>query len=80
MMNDSIQTIALRICDLREICGMTQEEVAAAAGIPLDMYREYEAGQRDFSFSHLFNQFNHMRIRIGIMYTLPETELTKFSG
>ena len=68
-MNDSIQTIALRICDLREICGMTQEEVAASAGIPLDMYQEYEAGQRDFSFSHLFNIASTLGVDISDLLT-----------
>lgn len=68
-MKDTIQTIAVRICDLREICGMTQEEVASASGIELDIYKEYEAGERDFSFSHLFNIASTLGVDISDLLT-----------
>ena len=68
-MNDTIQTIAVRICDLREICGMTQEEVASASGIEPDIYKEYEAGERDFSFSHLFNIATTLGVDISDLLT-----------
>ena len=45
----------MRICDLRDIAGLSQEQVAERAGVPLEEYIAYEAGTRDFSFSHLFN-------------------------
>ena len=35
---NQIQLIALRICDLREITGLTQEQVAEKSGVPLDDY------------------------------------------
>ena len=54
-MNENIKAIAIRICDLREIMGYTQQEVAERSGVPLEDYIAYEAGERDFSFSHLFN-------------------------
>lgn len=54
-MSDTIKTIAIRIQDLRDISGMTQEQVAHASGVPMADYVEYEKGERDFSFSHLFN-------------------------
>ncbi len=54
-MSDQIKAIAIRIQDLREIMGMTQEEVAEKSEIALHDYQEYEAGGKDFSFSHLFN-------------------------
>ncbi|HIS92878.1 MAG TPA: cupin domain-containing protein [Candidatus Ornithocaccomicrobium faecavium] len=54
-MSDPIQTVAMRICDLRDIAGLSQEQVAERAGVPLEEYIAYEAGTRDFSFSHLFN-------------------------
>lgn len=50
-----IQLIALRIRDLRDIAGLTAQEVAARAGIDAEEYIAYETGTRDFSFSHLFN-------------------------
>ena len=54
-MSDPIQTVAMRICDLRDIAGLSQEQVAERAGVPLEEYIAYEAGTCDFSFSHLFN-------------------------
>lgn len=68
-MKDSIQTIAVRITDLREIAGKTKEEVAGASGIDLDIYEEYEAGKRDFSFSHLFNIANTLGVDISDLLT-----------
>lgn len=54
-MGENIRLIARRICELRDIQGYTQEEVAEKSGVPLPDYVEYEKGERDFSFSHLFN-------------------------
>ena len=50
-----IQMMAMRIRDLRDIVGLSQEEAAQKANIPLEEYLAYESGTRDFSFSHLFN-------------------------
>ncbi|NLG23876.1 MAG: helix-turn-helix domain-containing protein [Clostridiales bacterium] len=47
--------MALRIRDLREISGLTPEQVAERAGVPIGDYQSYESGEDDFSFSHLFN-------------------------
>lgn len=52
---EQIRLIAMRIRDLRDIAGLSQEEVAQRAGIELSEYAAYETGSRDFSFSHLFN-------------------------
>lgn len=68
-MSDSIQTIAVRICDLREISGLTQLQVAEASGVPLEDYIEYEKGGRDFSFSHLFNIANALGVDISDLLT-----------
>ena len=38
-MSDPIQTVAMRICDLRDIAGLSQEQVAERAGVPLEEYR-----------------------------------------
>lgn len=54
-MTEQIKAIAFRIRDLRDICGLTQAQVAEASGVPMEEYIAYENGERDFSFSHLFN-------------------------
>ena len=52
---EQLRLIALRIRDLRDISGLSAQEVASRAGIDEDEYLAYETGERDFSFSHLFN-------------------------
>lgn len=42
-MSDPIQTVALRIVDLRDIAGLSQEEVAERAGVPFEEYVAYES-------------------------------------
>lgn len=69
MMNKNIRDIAIRICDLREIMGLTAEEVAERSGIPLADYTAYEAGETDFSFSHLFNIATTLGVDISDLLT-----------
>lgn len=52
---NQIQLIALRIRDLRDIMGMTPEEVAEKSEMPLEDYLAYETGEKDFTLSHLIN-------------------------
>lgn len=52
---DRMAAVALRMRDLREFLGLEPMEVAERAGMPAADYLAYEAGERDFSFSHLFN-------------------------
>ena len=52
---NQIQMIAMRIADLRDILGLSQEEVAERSQISLEDYQAYERGEKDFSFSNLFN-------------------------
>lgn len=66
---DQIGLIAMRIEDLRQISGLTQEEVAQQTGIALSDYQAYEAGQRDFSFSHLFNIAEALGVDISDLLT-----------
>lgn len=64
-----IQLIALRIRDLRDIAGLTQDEVARRTGIEPAEYRAYEEGSRDFSFSHLFNIAEALGVDISDLLT-----------
>ena len=66
---NQIQMIALRICDLREISGLTQEQVAEKSGVPLADYTAYETGEKDFSFSHLFNIAETLGVDISDLLT-----------
>ncbi|MGI6238417.1 MAG: helix-turn-helix domain-containing protein [Christensenellales bacterium] len=77
-MNNQIQIIAMRIRDLREIAGLTPEAVSAQAGIPTDEYRAYEAGEKDFSFSHLFNIASVLGVDISDLLTGESPKLTGY--
>ena len=68
-MSDKIQLIAMRMRDLREISGMSAEEVAEKSGVNADVYKEYESGSRDFSFSHLFNIAETLGVDISDLLT-----------
>ena len=46
--------VGTRIRALREICGVTPAEMAACTGVSEEMYREYEAGTRDFTFTFIY--------------------------
>ena len=66
---NQIQLIALRIADLRDISGMTAEEVAKKSGVPVEDYLAYETGEKDFSFSHLFNIAETLGVDISDLLT-----------
>lgn len=77
-MSDQIMAIAVRIQDLREIMGMTQDEVARKSDISLEDYRAYEAGERDFSFSHLFNIAATLGVDISDLLTGESPKLKSY--
>ena len=66
---DQIKMIAMRIADLREILGLSQEEVAARSQVPLEDYLQYEKGEKDFSFSNLFNIAETLGVDISDLLT-----------
>ncbi len=53
--------VAMRIREMREISGLTEEEMAIETEVTVDDYRRYEAGELDFPFTflhkcaHIFN-------------------------
>jgi len=66
---NQIQLIALRIRDLRDIMGLSEETVAERSGISLEDYKAYETGEKDFSFSHLFNIAETLGVDISDLLT-----------
>jgi len=68
-MSDQIKAVAFRIRDLREIMGMEQQEVAEKSGVPYAEYVAYEEGEKDFSFSHLFNIASTLGVDISDLLT-----------
>lgn len=66
---EQLKLIALRIKDLRDIAGLTPEQVAQKTGISLEEYKAYETGASDFSFSHLFNIAEALGVDISDLLT-----------
>ena len=54
-MTDQLKEMGMRMRDLREIMDYTALEVAERLGISEEEYLAYEAGEKDFSFSTMYN-------------------------
>jgi len=58
---EELLEVAMRIREMREISGLTVEEMAEETEVTVDDYRRYEAGEMDFPFTflhkcaHVFN-------------------------
>ncbi len=48
-----LREIAIRIREMREICGFTHAEMAEKTEVSLDDYYRYEAGEKDFPFTFI---------------------------
>lgn len=51
--SSTLLDVAMRIKEMREILGMSQEEMALKTDTSLDVYRQYEAGTEDFPFTFI---------------------------
>ena len=54
-MTDQLKEMGMRMADLRECMGYTSVEVAERLGISEEEYLAYEKGEKDFSFSTMYN-------------------------
>ena len=54
-MTDQLREIGVRLAALREISDMSAQETAARLGMDESEYLLYESGEKDFSFSFLYN-------------------------
>ncbi len=77
-MDCGIAEIAERIREMREILGISREEMADGTGLSLEDYIEYESGRRDFSFSLLFSIANRFGIDITELITGDVPKLSRF--
>lgn len=53
-MEEKLREVAQRIKTLREIAGLSEEEVAQKTDVTLDEYRQYESGKYDFNFTFIY--------------------------
>lgn len=54
-LKEQLKEMGMRLADLREIKGFSQEQMAENLKMPIDEYVAYENGERDFSFSFMYN-------------------------
>lgn len=76
---NEIKEIAQRISVLREIEEITLEEMARLTGKTAEEYKEYEAGEKDFSFSFLYTLANRFGVDITELLTGDNAKLRTFS-
>lgn len=74
-----LQEIAQRITALREIMEIPAEEMAQAAGVSVEEYRECEAGNTDFSFTFLYNCARRFGVDIVELLTGEKPRLSFYS-
>ena len=51
--NTKLHDVAVRIREMRDICGFTEAEMAEKTEVTLEEYRQYEAGMLDFPFTFI---------------------------
>ncbi len=51
--SNKLLEVAARICEMREIFGLTQAEMAEKTEVSLDEYLRYESGKQDFPFTFI---------------------------
>ncbi|MDR0324761.1 MAG: XRE family transcriptional regulator [Oscillospiraceae bacterium] len=63
-MTDQLREIGGRLAALREIEGISRQELAAHCDVPAEQIEAYERGERDFSFSFLYNAARALRVDV----------------
>ena len=63
-MTEQLKEIAIRLKTLRQIMDVTAEEMAQVCGVTQQDYDAYERGERDFSFSFIYNAANRLGVDV----------------
>ena len=79
MTNSNTREIAERLKGLREMLDLTPAEVAEAAGMDEATYLEYEAGNRDFSVTMLYNCAGKFGVDVTALLTGHTPTLSSYS-
>ena len=76
-MTDQLREIGGRLAALRDIEGISKEALASQCGLTVAQLEEYERGERDFSFSFLYNAARVLGVDV---VDLMSGESPKLSG
>lgn len=63
-MNDQLKDIGMRLASLREDCEYTAAQMAEKLNMSEPEYIEYEKGNKDFSFSFVYNCANLLGVDV----------------
>lgn len=74
-MVEQIKMLADRVKELREIAGISREDLAHEFGIPIDIYEEYEDGKSDIPVSFLYKIAHKFNIQLSELITGEEPHL-----
>lgn len=78
-MQEQIKQIADRIKVVREIAGVSLEELARELAIPVDVYRGYESGTVDIPVSFLYVLAQRFKMELTALLTGAEPRLHTYS-
>ena len=78
-MQDQLKEIAQRIKALREIMEIPVGELARENGVTAEEYLEYESGEKDFTFTFLYNCAQHFGVDIIELLTGEKPRLSFYS-
>jgi mannose-6-phosphate isomerase-like protein (cupin superfamily) len=78
-MSDQIKQIAARIKDLREIAGLTIEDLSREFCIPAETYRQYESGNVDIPVSFLYEAAGKFKVELTAILTGEGPRLHTYS-
>lgn len=78
-MQEALKQIADRIKELREIAGVSPENLAAEVGVPVSTYREYENGQIDIPVGILFKIAHRFGVEMASLLTGMEPRLHTYA-
>lgn len=74
-MEDELKLVGQRIAGLRDICDVSEAQIAEALGITLNEYRDYEVGKNDFAFSQLQSIANILGVDMTSLLTGDDPKL-----
>lgn len=78
-MGEEIKQIAARIREIREIAGITPEELARELDVALDLYQSYEDGTEDIPVGLLYKIARKFDLELGSLITGEEPRLRSYA-
>lgn len=75
---NEIKEIAMRIKELREICGYSQEEIAGKLGVPVATYRQYEANGEGIPINVIYHLAKEYKVDFSELVTGVSAKLKTY--